>query len=121
MEAGGGTLEILEGATPSRIESNAARRLAALGYHVVLKPPVGRRSSSGETADLFVNDVPYDIYSPRTLSAKNIVSEAAHKGNQARGVVLDLSQTTVTREALGNVLLRVQRAGSLLQDVIILD
>src|SRR5688572_2083174 len=122
MEPGGeGNLEVALGATPTDVELRAARRLAALGYRVVLRPPVGRRSPMGSTSDLLVNGLPYDIYSPRSRIARNIVGELAHKGSQAYGVVLDLSRTPVTSAVLGDILQRARRAGSRLQDVIVLD
>jgi filamentous hemagglutinin len=67
-----------------------------------------------------VDGLTYDIYSPITNNADRIVSEVARKGNQAHGVILDLSRSSVTAEQLGNVLNRAQGTGSRIQDVIIL-
>jgi filamentous hemagglutinin len=118
-DRGPGRLIVAEGAYPSAAEVRAAQLLAAQGYDVVLQPPVGKRSPAGATADLLVNGVPYDTYTPRTASVDRIISAIASKGNQATGVVLDLSDTTVTREQLGDVIRRVQNTGSRLRDVII--
>jgi hypothetical protein len=115
-----GRLTIAEGAAPSATEVRAARSLVERGYDVVLKPPVGPRSPAGGTADLLVDGIPYDIYRPRTSSADRIISAVASKGDQAQGVVLDLSETTVTAEQLGDIVMRVRRTRSRLRHVIVL-
>ncbi|RKH58337.1 hypothetical protein [Corallococcus llansteffanensis] len=116
----GGSLQVLPGGNYSPSELNSARALADAGSNVVLRPPRGTREAGG-TSDLLVNGVPYDVYTPTTSNANRIVSAIAKKNSQAEGVVLDLSQTSVTRAELGNVLERVRGAGAThIQDVIIL-
>lgn len=114
-----GSLTIAPGATPSASELRAAQLVANHGHNVSLQPPVGQRSPAGGTADLLVDGVAYDIYCPRTTNVARIISAVASKGDQAYGVVLDLTETTVPRSQLTDILIRVQRTGSRLQDVII--
>jgi filamentous hemagglutinin len=67
-----------------------------------------------------VGGAPYDIYTPTTSNPNRIISAIANKNQQASGIVLDLSRTSVTEEQLGNILKRVQGAGATnIQDVII--
>ncbi len=114
-----GSLAIDPDASPSESELRAAQLVANQGRDVLLKSPTGRRSPSGGTADLLVDGVAYDIYCPRTASIARIVSAVASKGNQAYGVVLDLTETTVPRSQLADILVRVRRTGSRIQDVIV--
>lgn len=93
----------------------------ARGYTVVIRAPQGRRSPAEGTADLTVDGVAYDIYCPRTANVERIVSAVASKGEQAYDVVLDLSETKVTASQVSDILPRVQRTGSRLQDVIIVS
>ncbi|NOJ83342.1 hypothetical protein HNV28_34375 [Myxococcus xanthus] len=68
-----------------------------------------------------VDGVRYDVYTPTTTNANRIISAIAKKNSQAEGIVLDLSQTSVTRAQLGNVLERVRGVGANnIRDVIIL-
>ncbi|CAB3783736.1 hypothetical protein [Pararobbsia alpina] len=98
-------------------ERSMARHLASQGYRVVLRSPVGRRIE-GKTSDLLVNGVPYDVYTPQTASVHRIVGAIADKNSQAQGIVLDLSETSVTREQLGNLLQRVRGTGATnIQDI----
>lgn len=116
----GGSLQVLPGGDYSPSELSSARALADAGHNVVLRPPTGTREAGG-TSDLLVNGVRYDVYTPTTSNANRIISAIAKKNSQAEGVVLDLSQTSVTRAELGNVLERVRGAGATnIQDVIIL-
>jgi len=48
----------------------------------------------------------------KTCAKGGIISSIAKKNTQASGIVLDLSNTSVTKEQLGNVLKRVQGAGA---------
>jgi hypothetical protein len=97
-----------------------ARLLADLGHDVVLKAPVGRRSPDGGTADLLVDGVAYDIYTPRTASVSRIVSAVASTGDQAHGVVLDLAQTIVRASDVADIVHRVRQTGSRVRDVIVI-
>lgn len=77
------------------------------GNQVILRHPVGTRAG-GETSDLLVNGVNYDVFTPTTGNANRIISSMAGKNSQTTGIVLDLSQTSVTTEQLGNALARVR-------------
>ena len=96
---------------PSPSEIRAANFMKNKGYNVELRDPVGTRAG-GQTSDLLVNGVPYDVYTPTTKNASRIISAIAKKNSQTTGIVLDLSETTVTQRELGNILERVQRAGA---------
>lgn len=103
-----GRLEIIPGNEPfSQSELNAARYMAEQGYDVLLRPPTGTRLDGG-TSDLLVNGINYDVYTPKTSNISRIIGGIASKNSQTTGVVLDLSQTTVTADDLANVLQRVQ-------------
>lgn len=80
----------------------------------------GARSSAGGTADHLVNGKAYDVVTPITDKADRIVSRIAEKGDQAYGVVVDMSQTPVKAAELGDILRRVQGTGSHVRDVILL-
>lgn len=97
--------------TFSDSEHAAARYMAELGNDVVLRAPTGTRAGGG-TSDLLVNGVPYDVYTPITKNPNAIVSAIASKNTQATGIVLDLRNTSVTPEQLGNILQRVRGAGA---------
>ena len=84
--------------------------MANLGNEVILRQPT--QGSVGRVSDLLVNGVTYDVYTPVTANANRIISAIASKGSQANGIVLDLSQTTVKLQDLGNILARVQGAGA---------
>ncbi len=104
----------------SESEINAAKYLQNLGKDVKLRMPSGTRAEGG-TSDLLVNDVRYDVYTPTTSNADRIVSAIAKKNNQATGVVVDLSKTSVKAADLGNVVQRVQNAGAAnIKDIIII-
>jgi len=92
-------------------ERIAAQYMADLGNEVLLRSPVGTRAGGG-TSDLLVNGVPYDVYTPTTSNPNRIVSAIASKNTQASGIVLDLTNSTVTPEQLGSLLQRVRGAGA---------
>ncbi len=102
-----GSLVIEEGGQFSASEIKAAEYMKDLGYDVVLRMPQGTRAGGG-TSDLVVNGVNYDVYTPTTSNVNRIISSMASKNSQTTGIVLDLSQTTVTAEQLGNALARVE-------------
>lgn len=83
--------------------------MADLGNDVVLRPPVGTREG-GQTSDLLVNGINYDVYTPITSNPSAIIRAITKKNTQTSGVVLDLSNTSVTEEDLGNILARVKGA-----------
>lgn len=84
--------------------------MADLGNEVVLRPAANIQNV--RTSDLLVNGNPYDVYTPITSNASRIISAIASKGSQASGIVLDLSQSSVKLQDLGNILARVQGAGA---------
>ena len=81
------------------------------GFRVELRDPIGTRADGG-TSDLLVNSLRYDVYTPTSKNPNRIISAIAKKNSQATGIVLDLTETTVTQDQLGNVLKRVQCAGA---------
>lgn len=103
-----GKLTVLDGEY-SVSERNAAQFMADQGYEVVLRPPVGTRAE-GKTSDLLVNGVNYDVYTPKTSNPSAIIRAITKKNTQTVGVVLDLSETTVIVDDLGNILARVKGA-----------
>jgi hypothetical protein len=114
-----GKLKIDEGGDFSESERRVAQQLADEGRDVHLRVPTGR----GRTSDLVVDGVPWDVYTPQTSNPDRIISAIASKGSQVEGggVVIDLSQTTVTRDQLGNVLERVRGTGARVSDVRVIE
>lgn len=106
-----GSLVIQAGGKFSASEVAAANYLKDQGYKVILRSPVGARAA-GQTSDLVVNGVNYDVYTPVTSNVSRIVSAVASKNSQTTGVVIDLSQTNVVSSQLNNILQRVQGAGA---------
>ena len=104
-----GKLTIIDGENYSTSEINAAQYMAGLENDVVLRPPVGTRAG-GQTSDLLVNGINYDVYAPTTSNPSAIIRAITKKNTQTTGVVLDLSSTTVTADDLGNILGRVRGA-----------
>jgi len=102
----------------SASEIRSAEHLASLGRDVRLRPPVGTRAA-GTTSDLLVNGVTFDVFTPVSTNPNRIISAIAKKNSQARGIVLDLSETTVRPDQLGNILARVRGAGATNIDEII--
>jgi filamentous hemagglutinin len=104
-----GQLEVIgDLADYSASEVRAAEHMVNLGKNVILRPPTGAERVS----DLLVDNVPYDVYTPTTTNADRIISAIAKKNAQAQGIVLDLSQTTVRIQELGDILARVRGAGA---------
>jgi filamentous hemagglutinin len=116
-----GRVTIEVGASPTPAEIRAAHLVADLGHDVIMRLSGEHRSPAGATADTLIDGVPYDIYCPRTGNIDRIVSAVASKGDQAHGVVVDLTDTVVMSSQLTNILTRVQRAGSRLLDVIVVE
>ena len=98
-------------ANASDSEVRAAEFMRNQGFKVEFRDPVGTRSVGG-TSDLLINGLAYDVYTPTTGNPNRIISAIAKKNTQAVGVVLDLSNTSVSRSQLGDVLKRVQGAGA---------
>ncbi|MES0864368.1 hypothetical protein ABLN87_18610, partial [Ruegeria sp. SCPT10] len=114
-----GNLDITA-ANPSASERAAAEHMASLGRNVELRDPVGTRAGGG-TSDLLVDGVPYDVYTPTSANPNRIISAIAKKNDQATGIVVDLSNSTVTADQLGNVLGRVNGAGATnITDIVII-
>lgn len=114
-----GTLRVTAG-NPSASELRAAEHMASSGRNVVLRDPVGTRAGGG-TSDLVIDGKPYDVYTPTSANPSRIISAIAKKNDQAVGIVLDLSNSLVTREQLGNVLARVNGAGAMkITDIVII-
>ena len=96
-----GSLNIIGNAKDySTSELRAAQHMADLGNEVVLRPAANIQNV--RTSDLLVNGNPYDVYTPITSNASRIISAIASKGSQASGIVLDLSQSSVKLQDLGN-------------------
>lgn len=105
---------------PTSSELAAAEHMAAMGKNVELRDPVGTRASGG-TSDLLVDGVPYDVYTPITNNPNRIISAIAKKNDQTTGVVLDLSNSSVTPDQLGDILARVNGSGAKnITDVVII-
>jgi hypothetical protein len=92
-------------------ELRAAQYMANQGNDVVLRPVING-GNLGRTSDLLVNGVRYDVYTPTTGNPSRIISAIAKKNSQASGIVLDLSNTSVSIADLGNILYRVNKAGA---------
>jgi len=115
---GQGGLYVVPGGTYTASERRAAEYVASLGRDVVLRPPSGRRAAGG-TSDLLVNGLPYDVYTPINENASRIIDGIARKKNQAVGVVVDLSLTSVSVSALGDVMARLRGKGvTAIQEII---
>jgi hypothetical protein len=106
---------------PSASELRAARYLAGLGKDVILRDPVGTRAGGG-TSDLLVDGVRWDVYTPKTANPDRIVSQVASKGSQVLGggVIIDLSETTVSADQLGNIQSRVAGTGGRVSQIVVM-
>ena len=115
-----GSLIIEKGGKFSVSEIRAAKYMRDRGNKVVLRVPRGTRVGGG-TSDLLVNGVNYDVYTPITKNHNRIITAIADKKTQAIGIVLDLSQTTVTAKQLGDVMARLAGKGvKSIKEVVIL-
>ncbi|MCO5973359.1 CdiA C-terminal domain-containing protein [Actinoallomurus soli] len=108
-------------ANPSDSEVKAAEYLAAQGHEVILRDPVGTRAG-GMTSDLLVDGERWDVYTPKSSNPNRIVSAVASKGSQVHGggVILDLSQTSVTPEDLGNIQARIAGTGGRVSKIVVM-
>jgi|GEM_PF-1823139 len=103
----------IEAGEYSDSELRAAQYMATRSHRVILRQPRGTREE-GNTSDLLVDEVRYDVYTPTTGNPNRIISAIAKKNRQAEGIVLDLAQTKtkVTPAQLGDILCRVQGVGA---------
>jgi len=95
----------------SQSEIRAAEFMKARGNNVVLRPPTGTRAG-GKTYDLVVNGTNYDVLTPVSPNQNSVFRSIRNKNDQARGIVVDLSETSVTEADLGNVMARLKGAGA---------
>jgi hypothetical protein len=93
---------------PSASEIAGAEYMAGLGNRVTLRDPIGSRAG-GQTSDLVVNGVPWDILTPTSDSVQAILNKAAKKHSQVHGggVLIDLSGTNLSAADFGNALARI--------------
>ncbi|MEU9887499.1 hypothetical protein [Sphaerisporangium sp. NPDC051011] len=65
--------------------------------------------AGGETSDLLVNGVRWDVFSPTSSSVKAILNKVAKKHSQVHGggVIVDLSGTGLSASDFANALARV--------------
>lgn len=118
-QPGAGSLEIV-GRGFSSSELRAASELEARGHTVVLREADG----VVKTSDLLVDDIPYDVYSPRTGSVSRLVSAIAEKAGQVDGggVVVDLSESPLRLEDVDvdSLLARVKGVTPRVTDIIVI-
>ncbi|MEV7618109.1 RHS repeat-associated core domain-containing protein, partial [Streptomyces sp. NPDC089799] len=93
---------------PSASEVSAAEHMASLGKKVELRDPVGTRAG-GQTSDLLVDGVPWDVYSPVSTNPKAIINKVAKKHSQVHGggVIVDLSGTGLSASEFDGALVTV--------------
>ncbi|MGW0806050.1 golvesin C-terminal-like domain-containing protein [Nonomuraea sp. NPDC002799] len=94
---------------PSASESAAAQHLSDEGYDVILRDPAGTRQE-GNTSDLLVNGVRWDVYTPTGKTVKNILTNTAKKHSQVHGggVIVDLRGTGLTAADFPDAIARVR-------------
>jgi hypothetical protein len=63
--------------------------------------------SKTSTSSAFSSKCQSPVYTPITSNPNRIITAIADKKNQATGIVLDLSQSSVTIEQLGDVAARL--------------
>jgi hypothetical protein len=113
-----GSLEVIgSGFSPS--EWRAAEYFVAEGRNVTLREATG----IGRTSDLLADGVPYDVYTPTTSNVDRIVGAIATKSSQVDGggVVVDLSESPLRADDLGNLLPRVRGVTDKIKDIVIID
>jgi hypothetical protein len=110
----------IEASNPSASEVSAAEYMAGQGNRVLLRDPVGPRGSA--TSDLLVNGEQWDVYTPTTGNASRIVSAVASKGSQVQGggVIIDLSQSSVTADQLANIQARIAGTGARVGQIVVM-
>ncbi len=92
-------------------ELRAAKYIAALGKNVTLRPPGKNRAPDGDTSDLVVDGVNWDIITPETANARRAWDAILLKRNQARVVAVDLSGTRLRPSDFGDTAARLQGNG----------
>lgn len=106
----GGSI-IIEAGSYRESEVHAAQQVADNGNDVVLRQPIGKRSPTGNTSDLLVNGQGYDIYTLETSNPTRITDAIGKKADQARGVILNLSRTSVKASDLSDIQARLVGKG----------
>jgi hypothetical protein len=91
-------------------ERKAAIYMRNLGKNTELRIPSGIRSANGSTSDLLIDGKTYDVYTPKTSNADNIIGNIFKKRTQCNGVVLDLSESNVNPADLRDIMRRLQGA-----------
>jgi hypothetical protein len=116
----GGRLTVTA-ANPSASERRAAQFMADQGHDVELRDPVGTRAGGG-TSDLLVDGERWDVYTPQTKNPNRIISAVASKGSQVLGggVIIDLAESEVTADQLGNVAARIAGTGARVGKIVVM-
>jgi hypothetical protein len=95
------------GREPFRIMAALRDEFGPLWARRGARDPVGTRAG-GATSDLLVDGERWDVYTPQTKNPNRIISAVASKGGQVLGGgVIDLSESEVTADQLGNVAARI--------------
>ncbi len=73
-------------------------------------------------SDLMVDGVPYDVYTPRSGNIDRLVGAIADKSSQVHGggIVLDLRNSPLTPEQVGDLLPRVRGITDKISDIIVI-
>lgn len=119
-----GHLRILTGKYSESEVYSAWHVAATTGKRVILRPPGSNRHPDGDTSDLVVGGVNYDVVTLSTSSANRAFTRISEKNDQARGIVVDVRDSILTRDNFSNIMDRLRgKFGSRLniQDVIIID
>ena len=103
---------------PSVSEKRAANHLASKGYNVELRDPSGARSKYGSTSDIVANGESWDVYTPRTSNPTRILGGMEKRHNQCQNIIVDLSETTVKVNQLGDVSARLKGKGVSFKQII---
>ncbi|WP_123026149.1 CdiA C-terminal domain-containing protein [Mycolicibacterium stellerae] len=103
----------------SASEREAAEELANRGHDVLLRQA---DPSAGRMSDLTLDGVPYDVYTPRSGNIDRLVGAIADKSSQVRGggIVLDLRNSPLTPEQVGDLLPRVRGITDKISDIIVI-
>lgn len=84
-----GTITFEKGSTPNANEVRAGTALLGLGYDVVIKKEINLNKV--RTPDFWVDGIgKVDVYTPKTVSSKNIINAIEKKDSQASSVLLQI-------------------------------
>ncbi|WP_406637274.1 hypothetical protein [Amycolatopsis sp. WGS_07] len=99
----------------SASEIRAAEEMASDGARVELRDPIGTRAE-GQTSDLVVDGVLWDVITPKTNIVKNVVSRIAGKYSQVHGggVIVDLGPSGLTEADFGGAAKALDWANSMI-------